>query len=64
MIHLATGGALDLTVGEYLTANGTSLTGKGIKPDVKAVDDPKTPQDEALRKALAVLAEKMAVENR
>ena len=51
-------------MGQYFTANGISLTGKGIQPDVRAVDDPKTPQDEALRKALAVLAEKMAVENR
>jgi carboxyl-terminal processing protease len=64
VIHLGAGGALDLTVGQYFTANGISLTGKGIQPDVRAVDDPKTPQDEALRKALAVLAEKMAVENR
>lgn len=64
VIHLAAGGALDLTVGQYFTANGISLTGKGIQPDVTAVDNPKTPQDEALRKALAVLAEKMAVENR
>ena len=64
VIHLAAGGALDLTVGEYLTADGISLAGKGIKPDVRAVDDPETPRDEALRRALAVLAEKMAVENR
>ena len=64
VIHLAAGGALDLTVGQYFTANGISLANKGIKPDVRAVDDPKTPQDEALRRALAVLAEKMAVENR
>ncbi len=64
VIHLAAGGALDLTVGQYFTADGISLTGKGIQPDVPAADDPKTPQDEALRKALAVLAEKMAVENK
>jgi len=64
VIHLAAGGALDLTVGQYFTANGISLANKGIKPDVRAVDDPKTPQDEGLRRALAVLAEKMAVENR
>ena len=43
VLHLAAGGALDLTVGEYLTADGISLAGKGIKPDVHAVDDPKTP---------------------
>jgi len=64
VIHLAAGGALDLTVGQYFTANGISLANKGIRPDVRAVDDPKTPQDEGLRRALAVLAEKMAVENR
>jgi carboxyl-terminal processing protease len=64
VIHLAAGGALDLTVGQYFTANGISLANKGISPDVRAVDDPKTPQDEGLRRALAVLAEKMAVENR
>jgi carboxyl-terminal processing protease len=64
VIHLAAGGALDLTVGEYLTANGRSLAGKGIRPDVHAADNPKTPQDEGLHKALAVLAEKAAVQNR
>src|SRR5213078_75531 len=41
VIHLAAGGALDLTVGQYFTADGTSLAGKGIQPDVKARDDPK-----------------------
>jgi carboxyl-terminal processing protease len=64
VIRLAAGGALDLTVGEYFTADGTSLAHKGIKPEVRAVDDPDTPRDEGLRRALAVLAEKMAVENR
>jgi carboxyl-terminal processing protease len=64
VIRLAAGGALDLTVGEYLTADGTSLAGKGIIPDVRAADDPKTTPDEGLEKALAVLAEKAAVENR
>ncbi len=64
VIRLAAGGALDLTVGEYLTANGTSLAGKGIRPAVRAADDPRTPADEGLDKGLAVLAEKAAVENR
>ena len=35
MIELDNGGALDLTVGEYLTSEGVSLAGKGIKPDVE-----------------------------
>jgi len=64
VLHLAAGGALDLTVGEYLTADGTSLAGKGISPDVRVADNPQTAPDEGLQKALAVLAEKAAVENR
>ena len=50
VLHLAAGGALDLTVGEYLTADGTSLAGKGITPDVRAVDDPQTAPDEGARR--------------
>jgi carboxyl-terminal processing protease len=64
VIQLAAGGALDLTVGEYFTPSGASLTGKGIKPEIRAADDPETPRDEGLRRALAVLAERLAVENR
>jgi carboxyl-terminal processing protease len=64
VIQLAAGGALDLTIGRYFTANGTSLIGKGITPDVKAEDKKGSPEDEALNKALSVLAEKIAVENR
>jgi carboxyl-terminal processing protease len=64
VIKLAAGGALDLTVGQYFTASGASLANKGIRPDVQAVDSVKTKPDEGLRKALAVLAEKMAIENR
>ena len=36
VIELDNGGALDLTVGEYLTSDGRSLAGKGIEPDVRA----------------------------
>jgi carboxyl-terminal processing protease len=64
VIHLDAGGALDLTIGKYFTANGTSVLGKGITPDVKAEDKKGTKKDEALQKALSVLAEKIAVENR
>lgn len=55
VIHLPGGGALDLTVGEYLAANGESLLGKGIEPDVHVRDDPATPADEGLRRGLGVL---------
>ncbi len=56
VIHLPAGGALDLTIGEYLTADEISLAGEGIKPDVRAVDDPKTNPDEALDRALRTIA--------
>ena len=56
VIGLEAGGALDLTVGEYLTADGTSLAGDGIAPQVRAKDDPQTGPDEALDRALRVLA--------
>ena len=40
VIPLDNGGALDLTVGEYLTRDGTSINGTGIKPQVRAKDVP------------------------
>jgi len=39
VIELDGGGALDLTVGEYLTADGTSILGKGVVPNEKVVDE-------------------------
>ena len=59
LVVLPAGGALDLTVGEYFTADGVSLAGKGIKPQVRAEDDPDTPRDEGLQRALDVLAEEL-----
>lgn len=56
VIRLPAGGALDLTVGEYVTAEGVSLADRGIRPDVRAHDDRSTERDEALREALRVLA--------
>jgi carboxyl-terminal processing protease len=61
---LDNGGALDLTAGQYFLPSGRNIggpgtkPGRGLKPDVKVEDDPKTPQDEALDKALDVLAGK------
>jgi carboxyl-terminal processing protease len=60
VIELSNGGALDITAGQYFTPKGRNLggkgvqTGKGIEPDVKAKDNPKTRADEALDKAVAV----------
>lgn len=52
VINLDAGGALDLTIGQYFTASGASLTGKGVKPDIKAHDDAKKPGDETLSAGL------------
>jgi len=43
VIPLEAGGALDLTVGEYLTADGTSILGRGVTPDERVED--KDPSD-------------------
>jgi carboxyl-terminal processing protease len=56
VIELDEGGALSLTVGEYLTASGESLAEDGIDPDVRVRDRRATDSDEALRRALEVLA--------
>jgi carboxyl-terminal processing protease len=55
---LSNGGALDITVGEYFLPSGRNLGGGGVKrgagvtPNIRAKDNPKTPQDEALQAAL------------
>jgi carboxyl-terminal processing protease len=65
VIPLSNGGALDITVGQYFTPSGRNLggggvkTGAGIKPDVRAQDDPDTRRDEALAAALDVLARRL-----
>ena len=75
VIHLPSGGALDLTIGQYLPADGKSILGTGVKPEVHAEDNPHTPkgtpelptnnalplppQDEGLDKALQVLDQKL-----
>ncbi len=51
---LPNGGALDITVGEYFTPSGRNLggggvrQGKGVGPNVYALDNPHTIRDEAL----------------
>jgi carboxyl-terminal processing protease len=59
VIPLENGGALDLTVGEYLTRDGTSINGTGITPELKAKDNPKTKPDEGREQALQVLAQRL-----
>ncbi|HEX3174909.1 MAG TPA: S41 family peptidase [Solirubrobacterales bacterium] len=55
-VGLSNGGALKLTVGEYFTPDGVNLAGKGIRPDVRAPDQPRTARDEGLERALGLLA--------
>jgi carboxyl-terminal processing protease len=59
VLGLSNGGELDLTVGEFFTADGISLAPRGIQPDVRAMDNPRTKVDEGLRRALRVLAGKV-----
>jgi carboxyl-terminal processing protease len=63
VVELDEGGALDITVGQYFLPSGRNIGGKGtargegLKPDVRAQDDPKTRRvDEALDRALRELA--------
>jgi carboxyl-terminal processing protease len=62
ILPLDNGGALDITVGQYFLPSGRNLggpgtkPGQGLKPDVRVEDDPATRRDEALDRALDVLA--------
>jgi carboxyl-terminal processing protease len=53
--RLSNGGVLDLTVANYYLPNGETISTKGIKPQIRAVDDPDTDRDEALPVALDAL---------
>jgi carboxyl-terminal processing protease len=53
---LGNGAALELTTARYYTPSGADISHVGVTPQVHAVDDPRTPQDEALGVALRVLA--------
>ena len=53
--RLSNGGVLDITVANYYLPSGGTISAKGLKPQVKAEDDPKTRRDEALPKAIDTL---------
>lgn len=65
ILPLDNGGALDITVGQYFLPSGRNLggtgtkRGSGLKPDVRVQDDPDTKRDEALDRALDVLADEL-----
>jgi carboxyl-terminal processing protease len=52
---LSNGAALRLTTARYLTPAGIDISRRGVEPDVLAVDNPRTPSDEALAAALVEL---------
>ena len=56
---LSNGGALDLTVGSYYLPSGENISNKGVEPQVKARDLPRTDRDEALPIALEELGNKV-----
>jgi carboxyl-terminal processing protease len=64
VLELSNGGALDITAGQYFTPKGRNLGGKGVSkgkgivPDVRGKDDPKTRPDEGLDRAMAVAGAK------
>ena len=57
--RLPNGGELDLTVANYYLPGGQTIGRKGIPPQVRARDNPRTPRDEALPVALRTLLEKI-----
>jgi carboxyl-terminal processing protease len=57
--HLSNGGVLDLTVANYYLPDGETISTRGIKPEVRAADDPDTKRDEALPVALDTLVREL-----
>jgi len=57
--RLSNGGVLDLTVANYYLPGGKTISTKGIKPEIRAVDDPDTDRDEALPVALDALVREL-----
>jgi carboxyl-terminal processing protease len=57
---LSNGTALKLTTAMYRTPGGRDLTGEGIRPKLRVVDNPLTRADEVLRVARTVLLEQIA----
>jgi carboxyl-terminal processing protease len=56
---LSNGGYLNLTVANYYLPGGKTISTRGLKPQVRAQDKPRTRRDEALPVALDVLVDKL-----
>ncbi len=59
LLPLSNGGVLDITVANYYLPNGETISTKGIKPEVRAEDDPDTDRGEAVPVALDTLAREL-----
>lgn len=59
VVELENGGALDLTVGRFFTPRGRSLAGRGLRADVRVADRERTDRDEALDRALRLVAREL-----
>ena len=58
--QLSNGGALKLTTAQYVTSHGHDISGVGLRPQMRALDDPLTRPDEALAAARRVAARLIA----
>lgn len=59
VVELEAGGALDLTVGEYLTSDGTSILNEGVVPDQRVADDDPSDGDDVLDAGLEQVASEL-----
>ena len=57
--QLSNGGVLDITVANYYLPDGETISTKGIKPEIRAADDPDTDRDEALPVAVDELVREL-----
>jgi carboxyl-terminal processing protease len=55
---LSNGGVLDLTVATYYLPSGRTISRSGLKPQVRARDNPRSRRDEALPVALETLLDR------
>jgi len=53
--NLSQNSGIHITIGRWLTPDGNWLNEKGLEPDVVVADNPETPEDEQLEKALEIV---------
>jgi carboxyl-terminal processing protease len=55
LVELSSGAAVKITIAEWLTPEGRSISENGIEPDVEVEDDPDTAEDEVVEVAVEAL---------